>query len=132
VANNGIEAVNAVRSIPYDLVLMDTRMPEMDGPTAARMIRSFTGTHGQVPIIGLADRGDDDDVRHRDEAGITEVVSKPVDSDELAALIARLCADERTAAVPDSPQQVPEITPEERSQLKSPLASLDDIVVRRR
>ncbi|MBF0356328.1 MAG: PAS domain S-box protein [Alphaproteobacteria bacterium] len=63
VVGNGVEAVNAVRSFAYDLVLMDVQMPEMDGLEATAAIRALSGERANVPIIAMtanAMRGDDE------------------------------------------------------------------------
>jgi PAS domain S-box-containing protein len=77
---NGAEAVKALESIPYDLVLMDVQMPEMDGVTATRIIRdprSAVACH-EIPIIAMtahAMRGD----RERFLAsGMNDYVPKPL------------------------------------------------------
>ena len=101
VAANGIEAVNAVRDIPYDLVLMDVNMPEMDGATATKTIRAFAGPRSQVAIIALtADAMDGDREKYLD-AGMDDYVPKPIDPPELAAAIARVI-DRKPAADTDA------------------------------
>lgn len=85
---DGAEAVQAVRSIRYDLVLMDLMMPTMDGLTATRLIRGKRGLVGRTPIIGLTandERGQDAACR---EAGMNGCITKPVTSAKLDAAIA--------------------------------------------
>jgi CheY-like chemotaxis protein len=89
VVANGIEAVNAVRAVPYDVVLMDVHMPEMDGITATKAIRVLVGERGRVPIVALtADAMTGD--RERCLAGsMDDYVSKPFEASALFAVIAR-------------------------------------------
>lgn len=75
---NGIEAVEAVRDRPYDLVLMDVMMPEMDGIQATRRIRALPGPQSAIPIVGLtahAASAEHDSCR---EAGMQRVLTKPI------------------------------------------------------
>jgi hypothetical protein len=74
-------------SIPYDLVLMDVMMPEMDGLTATRLIRSESGQVGQTPIIGLTANAERSKEAACKEAGMDGFVSKPVTAERLAAAI---------------------------------------------
>ncbi|HET7595197.1 MAG TPA: ATP-binding protein, partial [Stellaceae bacterium] len=53
VADNGIEAVDAVEHQPYDLILMDVHMPSMDGLGATRKIREMAPPRGEIPIVAL-------------------------------------------------------------------------------
>lgn len=94
IVGNGIEAVSAVIRGSYDLVLMDVQMPEMDGVTATRRIRDLDGPVSQIPIIALtanAMKGDEDTYR---AAGMNDYVSKPIESDKLAAAMHRQCGTE--------------------------------------
>jgi CheY-like chemotaxis protein len=95
VAANGIEAVNAVRAVPYDLVLMDVHMPEMDGITATKAIRVLTGARGRVPIIAVTADAMTGDRDRCLAAGMDDYVSKPIEPAALLAAIARWCGGER-------------------------------------
>ena len=80
VVNNGLLAVEAVvRGGPFDLILMDFHMPEMNGIEAACSIRSLTGPAGKLPIIALsADTGG----ALREQAvaaGMNDFLGKPID-----------------------------------------------------
>jgi PAS domain S-box-containing protein len=87
---NGAEAVEAVRSGTYDLVLMDVHMPVMDGLTATREIRAMAGDAGQVPIIALTANVQPEQVRMCHEAGMDAHVGKPIQVAELMATISRV------------------------------------------
>ena len=84
---DGTAAVQAMRSIPYELVLMDVMMPGMDGLTATRMIRSEPGRNGCTPIIGLTASAEPGNEVACRRAGMDGFVSKPVTAERLAAAI---------------------------------------------
>ena len=89
VAANGREAVEAVRSLPYDMVLMDVMMPEMDGFEATAEIRMLPPPKNRIPIIALtanAMRGDDKVCLSR---GMDDYLAKPIDFTKMAAAINR-------------------------------------------
>lgn len=79
IVNNGAEAVEAVTSVPYDLVLMDVQMPEMDGVTATRKIRELPGDVARIPIIALTANAMIGDRESYFDAGMSDYVSKPID-----------------------------------------------------
>ena len=87
VANNGIEAVNAVRRIPYDLILMDVNMPEMDGLDATAKIRGMEGEASRVPIIALTANAMKGDKERFLAAGMNDYISKPLDRRKLIAVV---------------------------------------------
>jgi PAS domain S-box-containing protein len=83
---NGAEALKALETIPYDLVLMDVQMPEMDGIEATRQIRdprSAVINHG-IPVIAMTAHAMQGDRERCLEAGMNDYVSKPVDPWTLA------------------------------------------------
>ncbi|MBN2889926.1 MAG: response regulator [Deltaproteobacteria bacterium] len=96
VVANGAEAVNALRTIPYDLVLMDVQMPMMDGIRATKVIRdrrSGTFKH-QIPIIAMTAHAMQGDRERCLAAGMNDYVSKPVSLQELAAVLKKWLPEE--------------------------------------
>lgn len=89
VAGNGREAVQMLERASYDLVLMDCQMPEMDGYEATRIIRASGGAHASVPIIAMTANALAGDRERCLQAGMSDYISKPVRSQELAEGIAR-------------------------------------------
>ena len=90
---NGLEAVEACRSRIFDLILMDIQMPEMDGLEATRRIKARWEPHELIPIIALTANTD---VKTRDDceqAGMDEVMTKPIRRGSLLAGVNRwLCS----------------------------------------
>ncbi|HVI30657.1 ATP-binding protein [Phenylobacterium sp.] len=85
VVENGRLAVEAWRAEPYDLVLMDVQMPELDGPDAAREIRQLEVGSGRArtPIIGLTANAMTHQVDGYLAAGMDSVVTKPIELPKL-------------------------------------------------
>jgi PAS domain S-box-containing protein len=88
---NGREALEALRNIRYDLVLMDCQMPELDGFEATRRIRS--GRSGvlddTVPIVALTAHAMKGDRERCLESGMNDYLGKPFHPRELNAILAR-------------------------------------------
>ena len=87
-AKNGQEAVEAVRNKHFDLVLMDMKMPVMDGLTATAEIRKFDT---EVPIIALTAHAFDTDQQAALEAGCNEYLVKPFNKARLAEVVKKYC-----------------------------------------
>jgi signal transduction histidine kinase/DNA-binding response OmpR family regulator len=81
--SNGEEAVAAVQSRPYDLVLMDVQMPGMDGVTATQLIRGLDHPARKTPIIAMTANVLPQQVRAFLEAGMDDHIGKPVSRDDL-------------------------------------------------
>jgi PAS domain S-box-containing protein len=94
VAANGQEAVNALQTIPYDLVLMDCHMPEMDGFEATRCIRQqgSKALNPGIPIIAMTASTMQGDREECIQAGMSDFIAKPVLKRELAEMLARWLA----------------------------------------
>ena len=84
-ATNGREAIEAVTSHPYDLVLMDCRMPEMDGFEATQQIRLSAGRSAQIPIIAMTACAFAEDREACLKSGMNDYLAKPVRVQELGA-----------------------------------------------
>jgi signal transduction histidine kinase/CheY-like chemotaxis protein len=82
-AEDGVEALEAVQERRFDLVLMDIKMPRMDGVQATRAIRALEGPVGALPIVALTANADPDDARKYLEIGMAAVVEKPIKPERL-------------------------------------------------
>ena len=84
VANNGIEAVDAVKKRDFDLILMDIQMPEMDGLTATQVIRHLDKPGvDKIPILAMTANAMDTDYQKSLEVGMNDHLTKPIDPDKL-------------------------------------------------
>lgn len=98
--DNGEDAVAAVNSGRFDLVLMDIKMPGMDGVEATRRIRSGGGAASQAPILALTANADPADAALYRLSGMNGVVEKPIKPERLlAAMSAVLQVDRAGEAV---------------------------------
>ena len=95
---DGQDALEAVQNRPFDLILMDIKMPRLDGVQATRAIRALSGPASAIPIIALTANADPDDAQHYVDVGMASVVEKPIKPERLrmamnAALSAGVEAD---------------------------------------
>jgi CheY-like chemotaxis protein len=87
IANNGVEALNAVLKKKYDIVFMDVQMPEMDGYEATRRIRSDVSQAHQPVIIAMTANALQGDSDKCIEVGMNDYMSKPVLIEEVKRIM---------------------------------------------
>lgn len=92
VVHDGREALRALESASYDLVLTDVIMPRMDGFTLVGLIRSATAAYATVPVIVMTARSDRDSVAAMYAAGVQHVVAKPFRNATLRSAIEEVLA----------------------------------------
>jgi signal transduction histidine kinase/DNA-binding response OmpR family regulator len=108
--NNGMEAIAALERARYDLILMDVMMPEMDGLTATRRIRTTEGDGPRIPIVGLTAGSGPEHRAACLEAGMGAVTTKPVTLSSLRSAIADgLASAERHEVAADRETTTPRL-----------------------
>jgi signal transduction histidine kinase/CheY-like chemotaxis protein len=105
-ACDGAEAITAVLQFPFDMVLMDVHMPEMDGLQATRIIRGRGDKLATLPIIAFTANAFADDVKACHDAGMNDFVAKPVRKSVLVRAIFR----QLMASMPDLGRDVSPVT----------------------
>jgi PAS domain S-box-containing protein len=118
-ADGGIAAVAAAAAEDFDVVLMDLRMPDMDGFEAVRRIRALGGTRSRVPVVALTAEAFSEQIAECRRAGMIGHLAKPFTMAALLAAVARAVTDSRGPASevpatpsPPSPPAPPVIDPE--------------------
>lgn len=97
VAENGKIAVEAARQHPFDLVLMDIQMPEMNGYEAVRLLRSDTSLSlRQIPVLAMTAHATDTEKERCFECGMNDYISKPFEPETLKKLIFELTQKEKS------------------------------------
>lgn len=116
-AMNGQEAIDKVLSHAFDLILMDIRMPEVDGLTATREIRAMakegdleTERFATVPIVAMTAHVMDGDRGKSLAAGMNDHVAKPIDLDELYSALVRWIAPDLYTPVTEAEEQSEPLT----------------------
>jgi DNA-binding response OmpR family regulator len=97
-AQNGLEALESIRTNLPDVVVLDVMMPQIDGFETLRMLREFS----TIPVIMLTAKGEEDDKVHGLELGADDYVTKPFNRRELSS---RIRAVLRRAVMPAAPRQ---------------------------
>ena len=103
---NGREALAALATDVFDLVLMDVQMPEMDGFEATQAIRAREQTNGsRLPIVALTTHAMKEDRERCLATGMDAYLSKPIQSAELFATIEQMVSQPEQGHAPCSPRQ---------------------------
>jgi two-component system sensor histidine kinase/response regulator len=89
VAGNGTEAIEAVRTRAYDLVLLDCQMPDIDGYDVARTIRQLGSGTRRIPIIAMTAHTMEGEREKCLAAGMDDYLAKPVSTQRLSAVLVR-------------------------------------------
>ena len=105
VAANGKEALQALETRSYDLVLMDVQMPEMDGYEATRRIRDPQSAvlNHQVPIVALTAHAMAGDGEKCLAAGMSDYITKPVDPQRMAEVVEKWLGRKQYPAAGEAP-----------------------------
>ena len=85
IANNGVEAVKAVRAETFDIILMDIQMPELDGILTTKVIRAADESWNNIPIVAVTAHAMDSHKETYLAAGMDGFVSKPFRMDKLVS-----------------------------------------------
>jgi CheY-like chemotaxis protein len=88
-AKDGVEAVEAFCTMPFDIILMDIDMPRMDGIEATRIIRGCWEPGRSIPIVAVTASVDPSDLRAYEDVGMNGVVAKPIDASRLLEAISK-------------------------------------------
>jgi PAS domain S-box-containing protein len=124
IAASGGAALELVRTDPFDLILMDCQMPDMDGYEATRLIRQMNNATARVPIIAITAHALPGEREKCLAAGMNDYLAKPVSIEQLGAVI-RLWASKssaRPAAAPDMQMEGDEQHVLDREQVSTFLA----------
>ncbi|MES1147753.1 MAG: response regulator, partial [Bradyrhizobium guangdongense] len=106
VVTDGVEAVQAAADGDYDVVLMDVRMPDMDGHAATRVIRAQGGRFAALPIIALTANAFPEDVKICRAAGMSDFLAKPLRKPALVAALLRALNHVAPDDVPLQPDMI--------------------------
>ncbi|MGD1716158.1 response regulator [Dapis sp. BLCC M172] len=128
-ATNGKEAIAKIYERSYDLILMDIRMPEMDGLEATSLIRGLAGENNSemkrfatVPIIAMTANAMDIDRNKSLEVGMNDHLSKPVNPQKLYETLCKWIVPASSSSV--ATNNLPTVSPENAELAETTLAAL--------
>jgi signal transduction histidine kinase/CheY-like chemotaxis protein/HPt (histidine-containing phosphotransfer) domain-containing protein len=126
-AEGGAEAVSEVARYDFDVVVMDVRMPEMDGLEATRRIRALPAPRGQVPIVAMTAQAFAEQIQECRSAGMNLHVTKPFAPEELTQAVAQAAAGQKSAMEAPAPcREGPDPSPPARRTTEVLPAEFDE------
>ncbi|WP_432678097.1 ATP-binding protein [Nioella aestuarii] len=125
-ASDGIEAQTLAAATPFALILMDISMPRQDGIAATQAIRGSDGPNASVPIVALTAHALPSEIERFHEAGMNDVLVKPLTRAALIALFNRLFPGQLVEAAGSDQSQGGVVTPGVISSAIAELATLLD------
>ena len=111
VAGNGVEALEALRAVPYDLVLLDWQMPEMDGLEVARHVVATYPPEARPFLAAMTANAMPGDRETCLAAGMDDYLAKPIKLEALRALLQRVAAHRAEASSSPAPAAPPPAAP---------------------
>ncbi|MGB3206650.1 MAG: GAF domain-containing protein, partial [Crinalium sp.] len=123
IVSNGLEVLEALQNRPYDVVLMDVQMPEMDGLSATRQICSQWDSESRPWIIAMTANAMQGDKEECLAAGMNDYISKPIRIEELIQALSKF--QPKNLVLTDEPQKSV-VYNQQPSQLTSPTSSPKD------
>ena len=123
-SKNGFEAIELAKYHLPDLILMDMRLPVMDGPTATKIIRQLPG-YAQTPIIALTANAFHEDRQTCLDAGMNDFISKPVRAELLMEKLAHWLG--QSVTMPAAVHVPVDQTPPDSDRLRALFAAIPDI-----
>lgn len=86
-AKNGKDVMKALDKESFDIVLLDINMPQMDGMTCAKEIRSLPDGKSEIPLVAITGNARNYSENDFQEAGFNEYLQKPLDFDKLVEVV---------------------------------------------
>jgi PAS domain S-box-containing protein len=105
-ANDGLEGIALANQRRFDLILMNISMPDIDGVEATGKIRADDGLSRETPIVALTAHALEEDIRRFKEAGMSDVISKPVSGSTLRDAVVKLASDQEMTYAEDEPEDL--------------------------
>lgn len=130
VAENGLQAVEAVQKKKYSLVLMDVQMPEMDGYDATIKIRALPGEVSKVPIVAMTAHAMTGDREKCLQAGMNDYLTKPLNVDEVLSVVNKYVTASQEASLDNviEPSGAQPVEPTPLYDLKTALPRFGDSI----
>jgi len=134
IAGNGIEAIESIHRKPYDVVLMDVQMPQMDGLEATRFIRKNFPAYRQPRIIAMTANAMQGDREKCLASGMDDYISKPINVDALIRALSQCRASSGQPSSPSvdsqAPCEAPTLDPEIFQQFQEAMGEMTADILR--